>query len=140
LFSTNKNNNKMENNPESTKGAFEAKLKNLMDRVNQATDTAADIWLALFGMTELPVVRSLDGKAVLPLMTVLTQINQHNRKMRGLLEAVAVLDPEVVSNESEDNKVTVVEKIEKIFKPVEERLDEIKKLEEIQKGLNAVEV
>ena len=130
----------MENNPESTKGAFEAKLKNLMDRVNQATDTAADIWLALFGMTELPVVRSLDGKAVLPLMTVLTQINQHNRKMRGLLEAVAVLDPEVVSNESEDNKVTVVEKIEKIFKPVEERLDEIKKLEEIQKGLNAVEV
>jgi hypothetical protein len=128
IFNKNKNQHKMENNSESIKGAFETKLRALKARHGQATKSAGESWYTLLGLTEIPPVQSLDGKSVLPMTVVLKQINQLNEKFSGLFEALALIDPVAMGDESEQDKLDLIDELEGIFKSVEERLDEIKKL------------
>jgi len=119
----------MENNSESTKSAFESKLKDLKERYQQVLPDVAEAWVQLFSISEPLHVIGLDGKSVLPVVTVLRQINQQNEKLHGLFEAMALVDPFTLAKEADEKeKDEFIVMLEKVFKPVEERMAEIRKL------------
>ena len=124
----------MENNSEKTRAAFELRLKDLKERHQKVLNDTAQIWYMLFSAKELPHVPNLKGTGDLPVTTVLKQINQHNEKLHGFFEAMALVDPQVLLKDeiSEEDKDEFMSEIEKLLDPVEGRVAEIKKLIEAQ--------
>jgi hypothetical protein len=124
----------MENNSEKIRTAFELRLNDLKKRHQEVVNDTASIWYGLFTAKGLPHVPSLQGTGELPVTTVLRQINQHNEKLHGFFEAMALVDPIVLLKNaiSEDEKEGFLSDLEKLLDPVEGRVAEIKKLVEAQ--------